>query len=193
MTLYSHNGAYPAPLPFRIVMPDGFARTDPESFTAEEIAAAGYVEAPAEPSFDPETQHAPKWGGEGWVILPIAPSELAERTEQRRAGRLAELAALRYAKEVAGFTFNGIPIQTDRETQAMLHAARTWALEDPDFTVNYKARDGLFIPADAATIIAIADLAKSHVQACFNHEAALTQQVKAAADPLAVDITAGWP
>lgn len=70
MTLYSHNRATPAPLPFRIMMPDGFTRTDPSSFMPEEIASAGYVEAPDVPEHDPETHHAPVWRETHWVVQP---------------------------------------------------------------------------------------------------------------------------
>ena len=43
MTFYSLRGSYPCPIPFRISLSDGRTRTDPSSFTAEEIADAGYI------------------------------------------------------------------------------------------------------------------------------------------------------
>lgn len=43
MTLYTKNGSYPQPIPFRIRLSDGSTRTDPSSFTPEEIADAGYT------------------------------------------------------------------------------------------------------------------------------------------------------
>ncbi len=42
--------ALPGPLPFRIRLTGGVTRTDPESFTPEEIEAAGYVPAPEKPA-----------------------------------------------------------------------------------------------------------------------------------------------
>lgn len=64
--LYSHDGKYPKPLPFRIVLSDGRTRTDPESFTAEEIADAGYtaVETPPEVT---EGQVL-TWNGATWHV-----------------------------------------------------------------------------------------------------------------------------
>lgn len=42
MSLYTKNGSYPQPLPFRIRLSNGMTRTEPNTFTAEEIADAGY-------------------------------------------------------------------------------------------------------------------------------------------------------
>jgi hypothetical protein len=47
--LYSLNGAYPKPLPKRIVLSNGTTRTDPTTFTPEEIADAGYIQVPEPP------------------------------------------------------------------------------------------------------------------------------------------------
>lgn len=98
MTLYSHNGAEPAPLPHRIRIPDGAGgwrtRTDPGTFTADEIATAGYVAAeprpapvggveaqwdgtawqPA-PAIDPARELPPRWNGTAWsepAARPVA-------------------------------------------------------------------------------------------------------------------------
>lgn len=50
MKLYSHNSQYPKPIPFRIRLSDGTTRTDPSSFTEEEIADAGYTEVSEKPT-----------------------------------------------------------------------------------------------------------------------------------------------
>ena len=49
MKLYYKDNSLPKELPFRIRLSDGNTRTDPSSFTDEEIADAGYIEAPAKP------------------------------------------------------------------------------------------------------------------------------------------------
>lgn len=83
MTLYSLNGASPTELPFRIYLTnsDGsvYTRTDPDSFTSEEIASAGYVEAPDRPEI-PEN-HELSWSGTDWV--------LTDKTEDIQAARLS--------------------------------------------------------------------------------------------------------
>lgn len=40
---YSHNANFPSKLPWRIRLSDGTTRTDPSTFTEEDIADAGYV------------------------------------------------------------------------------------------------------------------------------------------------------
>ena len=100
MTLYSHNGATPAPLPFRITLPDGRARTDPTSFTEAEIADAGYVPALARPEHHEETQHTPEWDGVAWLVRDKSDAEIeadldaaAPMTITMRQARLALLVA----------------------------------------------------------------------------------------------------
>ena len=50
MTLYSYNKSYPQPIPFRIRLSDGRTRTDPSSFTEEELTDAGYTAVPDKPT-----------------------------------------------------------------------------------------------------------------------------------------------
>ena len=49
MKLYTKNGSYPQPLPYRIRLSNGTTRTEPETFTEEEIADAGYTTVPDMP------------------------------------------------------------------------------------------------------------------------------------------------
>ncbi len=69
-SLYSINGSHPSTLPFLITLSDGRTRTDPSTFTPEEIADAGYVETPDRPEYDPATQQL-GWDGENWTLTPI--------------------------------------------------------------------------------------------------------------------------
>lgn len=87
MTLYSHNGAIPAPLPFRITLPDGRTRTDPETFTPEEIAEAGYVAAPEAPAHDPLAEHPPEWDGSAWMVTAKTPAEIAADLDVAKAAK----------------------------------------------------------------------------------------------------------
>lgn len=70
--LYSLNGERPAPLPFRIRLSNGFTRTDPSTFTPEEIAAAGYSGPFTEPPYDPATQ-ALDWIDGAYVVRDVPP------------------------------------------------------------------------------------------------------------------------
>lgn len=74
--LYTRNGSYPAGLPLEITLSSGFIRTDPASFSPVEIADAGYVEAPAQPAYNPETEQL-GWDGEAWTVTLIPPTPLS--------------------------------------------------------------------------------------------------------------------
>ena len=51
MSLYSYKQQYPTSLPFRITLSDGRTRTDPSSFTEEELLDAGYTLVDDQPSY----------------------------------------------------------------------------------------------------------------------------------------------
>lgn len=79
--LYSHNNNYPEPLPERIRLSDGSTRTDSSTFTAEELADAGYVAVGEYPSFDGDTQKV-TWDGSSWQVVALTESELATIQQQ---------------------------------------------------------------------------------------------------------------
>jgi hypothetical protein len=70
--LYSLNGSHPEPIPFRITLPNGFTRTDPTTFTKEEIAAAGFIGPYAKPPYDPATQQL-DWINGAFVVALLPP------------------------------------------------------------------------------------------------------------------------
>jgi hypothetical protein len=65
--LYSFNGEYPKQLPFRIRMANSFTRTDPKTFTVEEIESAGFVEAPDKPII--QDSEILTWKDNQWLIV----------------------------------------------------------------------------------------------------------------------------
>lgn len=73
---YSFNGGHPEPLPFRITLPNGFTRTDPSTFTENEILAAGFTGPYATPAYDPATEEL-EWSNGAFVVVakPPAPPE----------------------------------------------------------------------------------------------------------------------
>lgn len=64
--LYSHHSSRPAPLPFRITLPNGFTRTDPSTFTETEITAAGFTGPYTEPIYDSKIETL-DWNGTEYV------------------------------------------------------------------------------------------------------------------------------
>ncbi len=108
------------------------------------------------------------------VLVDLTPEEItARQTEEAawlRSTITAHLPAYRYTKEIGGITVSGVPIQTDRESRAILTGAYIRAKEDNTYTVRWKTPDG-FITLNAATIIAISDAVADHVQKCYAAEA----------------------
>lgn len=70
--LYSFNGGRPAPLPFRITLTNGFTRTDPSTFTEDEITAAGFTGPYTEPAYDPTTQQL-DWVDGAFAVIAKPP------------------------------------------------------------------------------------------------------------------------
>jgi hypothetical protein len=71
MMLYSFKGARPTPLPFRIHI-GGTTRTDPATFTEDEITAAGFTGPYTEPTYDSTTQQL-NWADGAYTITALPP------------------------------------------------------------------------------------------------------------------------
>lgn len=83
--LYSHKNKYPAELPFRIRLSDGSTRTDPTTFTKEELSSAGFVEVDDKPLV--EYPQYVSWSGTAWVIC----SYTLEDQKSVKLGALSEM------------------------------------------------------------------------------------------------------
>lgn len=82
MKLYSHMGEYPTPIPHRIILSNGESRTDPTTFTDEEIADAGYVEVtPPREFFKGEKL---EWTGSEFIIRPFTQEEIGAWWQELR-------------------------------------------------------------------------------------------------------------
>lgn len=88
-------------------------------------------------------------------------------------------AAARYAKEIGGIVISGMPIATDRESQSLVNGAYSMAALNPEFTTQWKAVDGTFVPLDAALITAVAQAVAQHVANCFAKEAEINAGITA--------------
>lgn len=122
-----------------------------------------------------------------FFVGPGQPRPLADA----KAARLAELAALRFARETAGTG----DFRTDRESQGLIVGAALAATLDPAYTVEWKSAAG-WITLNATQLLAAAQAVRAHVQACFSNERALGSAIEAAGDLdalLAIDLGQGWP
>lgn len=72
--LYSLNQEWPQPLPFRVKLLDGSTRTDPSTFTPDELAAWGYQGPYTVPPHDNRTEIL-EWSGSGFNVRPMTTEE----------------------------------------------------------------------------------------------------------------------
>lgn len=181
MTLYSFGGAYPAPLPFRIRLSDGRTRTDPSSFTAGEIADAGYVAAPDAPSSTPASQVL-AWIGSAWSV-GVRP--IAERKAEMIQAAKAECAAA----IAAGFTHGGHVYQIDDQSQVHMTAVMA------DFNAGPTDAHGGFwrsaanvnVAMDGPTCVAFLQSAKDYKMNVIRAMWTKIQNIQTAADHAALD------
>lgn len=84
MTLYSYKGARPTQLPNRLKFSDGFTKTDPSTFTAEDIQNAGWIAVGDPPVVDYPDKL--EWDSETlqWTVRPPNEAETAFRWQHIR-------------------------------------------------------------------------------------------------------------
>lgn len=120
---------------------------------------------------------------EGLPVLVEAPASVVDHK--------ALIAARRYQAETAGITVNGMPLDTGRDSQALVTGAALAAVIDQNYTCQWKTADG-FVDLAAQQIIALASAMRAHVQACFDREAALLDAL-AAGTYTDEQLDQGWP
>ncbi|MCK8685374.1 DUF4376 domain-containing protein [Pseudomonas umsongensis] len=123
------------------------------------------------------------------VAMTVA--EKAERDALIAADWRVRIAARRFQAETGGVTVQGIPVNTERDSQALLTGAAFAASLDPAYQIKWKAASG-FVELSAAQVIGLASEVRAFVQACFNREAELLGFV--ADGSITTDmLEEGWP
>lgn len=115
-------------------------------------------------------------------------TQLAALEDSAFVGRIA---SRRYDAETAGATWNGLPVATDRQSQAVMGNAYKLAQDGhwQDGSV-WKFADGVPRGMTAQQVMAMALTIAAYVQACFEVEA---QKLAAHTAGAVVDIEEGWP
>lgn len=132
---------------------------------------------------------------QAWVALGNTPAPAHTLAELIDAA-LRALADRRWRAETGGISVNGLPVATDDKSQAKLVGACLAATLDASYSVQWMIADRGFVTLDRDQIIAIAQAVRTHVQSCFDREAALAEEIQAAPDEQAlsaIDIEGGWP
>ena len=146
-----------------------------EEYQLQQMTTRGYWRGASE-----ESKGYLAWIAEGNVpaeveyVAPPVPTleDLKERKKQ-------EIAAARYEAETGGMEVNGAFVRTDRESQSMLTAAVLQAIQDSEYTCQWKTASG-WVTLDTPTLIAMGQAVRAHVQACFDREKTLCEAIDAA-------------
>lgn len=126
-----------------------------------------------------------EYGPDGVVVVIKAD----DRTpEEKQAPLLASLANRRW-QATQSFTFDGVETAADGAAMAITGALLAMQLGGPD-TVNWKLADGEWRTWGFTDLLAFGQSVRAHVQACFDHEAALAALIGDGQEP---NIEAGWP
>jgi hypothetical protein len=184
MALYTKNGSVPGPLPYRIRLSDGSTRTDPSTFTPEEIAEAGYTVADSKPF--PGQYEEVIWDGSSWQIVPYSAAKMQELVEEH----IVQIAKDRFAKESEPITWtdstgNTYVLDNTFDSQQRLVSAQA------AISAGLRQDGGVwkcahlvngnvslaFRPTTNSEIGEWANLAVNQVQTCFEVEAVCVNKV----------------
>ncbi|WP_207291504.1 DUF4376 domain-containing protein [Pseudomonas sp. DP16D-R1] len=145
-----------------------------------------------------------KWGAEVLTLdaerqvvlvsrkqVAMTAAEKAARDSAIAAEWAGRIAARRFQAETGGVTVQGIPVNTERDSQALLTGAAFAASLDPAYQIKWKAATG-FVDLTGAQVIGLASQVRAFVQACFNREAELLGAV-ADSSITAEMLEEGWP
>ncbi|CAI8863366.1 DUF4376 domain-containing protein [Pseudomonas serboccidentalis] len=101
------------------------------------------------------------------------------------------IAAERFHRETSGVEFEGLTADTTRDGQALIAGAAVAAILDPSYKCAWKFAEG-FAELEAAQIVAMATLIRTHVQDCFDRERTLLSAVESG-ECTEEMILQGWP
>lgn len=160
----------------------------PPDITIEHIEELGYAELEYDPSPELSEGEQLQPGDireedgryiRGWEVVP-APVPTADTIATRR-----------WQAETGGTTVAGMPLDTGRDSQALIAGAAVSAMLDPEYSVRWKTTGG-FVELSAEQIIGVARAVRAHVQACFDREAELLEALEAGTFTAEM-LETGWP
>ncbi|WP_426117290.1 DUF4376 domain-containing protein [Pseudomonas sp. DSP3-2-2] len=151
-------------------MPERTTPTKPMKLTGEQVAQwqgqwVKFASRPVDPDPVPLPEPVPDWP--------------------------ALIAARRYTAETAGTIIQGMPIDTGRDSQALITGATVAAMLDADYSIRWKTAAG-FVELTGAQVIGVASAVRAYVQSCFDCEAELLDAVASGSITSAM-LDEGWP
>lgn len=117
---------------------------------------------------------------EAWKTAKEQAEWVAKPSDEQVAELKAHVASLRYDREVAGTTWNGLPVHTDRDSQSKVQAERlaitTGDRQDGD---AWKFADGEVRPLTNTEFSELASAVRAHVQAAYAAEGRVIAEIDA--------------
>jgi hypothetical protein len=114
---------------------------------------------------------------------------------QTRTKKIQELAAYRYKIETSGITIDGMIVDTDRQSQAMLTGATLYSSLIPEAVIDWKGVNG-WVQIDKQSIEKVALIVGAYVQACFTCEKKHSEAINKLETKEEIenyDFTINWP
>lgn len=153
---------------------------------------AGWIYADEAPPPVP-TGRAAVWASEAWHVVPIQQPDLSPI----RAAALDELADQRW-KATQTFTYDEVVAPADPALGAVVGFVVGAQISAPTGPATWKLAPGEFRSWTVADVTAYGIAIRTHIQDCFDQEAALAERVAAATTPAAVaaiveQARASWP
>lgn len=150
------------------------------------------------PSYNSETHFirkntSPVYENGQWILKY---SILSTDINTIKTRKIASLKQLRDEYLYGGISYANTVFQTDDLTQQRMTGAALAVTVDPTIVINWKTNDGSFLEMSSSDIISVATLIRLHIQACFNNEMTLKEQIENANttnDIQSIDIQSGWP
>jgi len=99
--------------------------------------------------------------------------------EVLKRGKLWQLADARWREETGGYVYNGHEFHTDREARNNVFQAYIASLNDPNFAVMWKTKDG-WLNMNAEDFVELYNNFWGFLQGLYQKEKALQEQVKVA-------------
>jgi hypothetical protein len=115
-------------------------------------------------------------------VVPLPEEEMISIFESEKENLKNILTEKRREVEEGGTTvvvnqFLSFNVSTDSKSQNKLLGVFVMAMQNPQYTVNWKMSNGRFVSLNAAMIGHISTTVRNHIQKCFDREAVLLQQI----------------
>ncbi|SDI53869.1 DUF4376 domain-containing protein [Pseudomonas panipatensis] len=121
----------------------------------------------------------------GKFSAPVVPAPTAEEMK-------AKIAERRWQQVQAGTNADGVHLDTSDTSQVKITGAALEATLDSTYSCDWKAADGSWVTLSATQILAIARAMRAYIQACYDREKALAEEVDAGTFTEAM-LDEGWP